>query len=125
VKAGTNLMASDSKSGAELLLEAMSVIDEEERQSISNQIVKDIIGTLLRYDFLGDCVACYKKQNDFYIKDESKYGPYLYKNFLSVLVIRFQAQEYKEAQEDFAEFSKYVVFCILLSVSLSYVCLYQ
>ena len=102
VKAARVVQESDAEAAIELLLEAVDIYEEEEKEIYSNETFKTLISLQLRNDKAADARATLTRQAKVYDKLENR--PSQWKSYLSIVVLSLHLNEEDAANSSSQEF---------------------
>jgi len=100
MKAAQAMSDTDKDASVQLLNDACSIFEDEDRAKLSNDTFKKAISLTLKMTRFTDTIALLKRQNKIYL-DLGTFDHDLYRNLLTIVVIYFSMDKYGTAEEEF------------------------
>ncbi len=93
----------DTKLATEIVGDACAVFEDEQRGMMANDTFKQAINYLVKKQLYQEAIALLHRQNKVYLQHIKTFEPDLYKNCLSIVLLRFQMADYETAEKEYKE----------------------
>lgn len=110
LKAANSVGDVDVKLAMELCSDACAVFEDEQRAMFAMDTFKAAINYMVKKGKYAEAIAMLYRQNKVYQMVMKTFENELYKNLLSILVLRFQTAEYETAEKEYKEFQSTAAF---------------
>jgi len=104
MKAGQVIGEVDVSAAITFMSDACAIFESENRGMFAHDTFVNSVSYLVKKTRYKETIELLHRQNKVYLTLLKTFENDLYKNFLSIIVLRFKLQEYDQAAKEFAEF---------------------
>lgn len=104
VKAADAVGELDVQQGINFLLDACSIYEDENRGELSDATFKRAIIFIVKQQRYDDGIALLKRQCGLYESHLQTFESDLYRNYLSIIILRFVQQQYERAEQELHQY---------------------
>lgn len=104
VKAGDAISTLDIQLALQCYIDACSIYEDDNRGELSDHTFKRTIIFAVKSQRYDDAIAVIKRQNEIYIQHINTFQADLYRNYLSIIILRFHTHQYERACNELTEY---------------------